>query len=241
MDFFGKCEINPKFMSRPVLKHLAIIMDGNRRWAKKRGLPTLFGHKKGYGKILKVGDWCLDRGIKVLTVFAFSTENWNRSKEEVAYLFNLLRVGLGKDVETMHKKGIKVQILGRLYELPKDLQDACKKAMKLTEKNIKATLNILINYGGQPEIIDAVNKLIKEKIKKVTPEVLEKFLYDPGMPPPDLIIRTSGEYRTSGFLLWESAYSELYFCQKAWPAFAESDLDIALTEYQNRNRRFGGN
>ena len=228
-------------MSKPVLKHLAIIMDGNRRWAKKRGLPTLLGHKKGYSKVLKVGDWCLDRGIKVLTVFAFSTENWNRSKSEVAYLFNLLRVGLEKDVETMHKKGIKIQILGRLHQLPKDLQVACKKAMKLTEKNVKATLNIMLNYGGQPEIVDAVNKLIKEKVKKVTPKILEKYLYDPKMPPPDLIIRTSNEYRTSGFLLWESAYSELYFCQKPWPSFTEKDLDIALHEYQNRNRRFGGN
>lgn len=227
-------------MSKPILKHLGIIMDGNRRWAKKRGLPTLLGHKKGYSKVLKVGDWCLERGIKVLTVWAFSTENWKRSKTEVAYLMNLLRTALEKDIKTMHKKGIKVQILGRLHQLPKDLQKACSKAMELTKNNQNAILNIAMNYGGQAEIIDAVNWIIKDKVKKVSPQIFQNYLYDPKMPSPDLIIRTSAELRTSGFLLWESAYSELYFCNKHWPAFTEKDLDEALADYQRRGRRFGG-
>lgn len=216
-------------------------MDGNRRWAKKRGLPTLYGHKKGYDKVLKVGDWCLDRGIEVLTVWAFSTENWNRSKKEVGYLMNLLKKGLRNEIKSFHKKNVKVQILGRLSQLPQDLQKACQEVMELTKNNTRAILNIAINYGGQAEIIDAVNNIIKDKVKKVTPTVFQKYLYDPKMPLPDLIIRTSNEYRTSGFLLWEAPYSELYFCNNPWPAFSEKDLDTALADYQKRQRRFGGN
>lgn len=227
-------------MSKPILHHLGIIMDGNRRWARRRGLPTLYGHKKGYDKVLKVGDWCLEREIKVLTVWAFSTENWNRSKREVAYLMNLLKKALKTEVKILHKKNVKVQILGRLKQLPKGLQEACQEAMKLTKNNTRAILNIAINYGGQSEIIDAVNKMIKDKVKKVTPQLIQNYLYDPKMPSPDLIIRTSGEQRISGFLLWEAPYSELYFCKKHWPAFTERDLDEALADYQMRHRRFGG-
>ncbi|MFA6304954.1 MAG: polyprenyl diphosphate synthase [Patescibacteria group bacterium] len=226
-------------MTKPILEHLAIIMDGNRRWAKKRGLPTLLGHKKGYGKMLQVGDWCFERGIKVLTVFAFSTENWNRSKAEVGYLMNLLKDGLTNDIKTFHKKGVKVQMIGRLHELPTDLQKLCYESMELTKNNTKAILNIALNYGGQPEIIDAVNKIIKDGIKKVSIENFSQYLYDPQMPPPDLIIRTSGEHRLSGFLLWPSAYSEFYFCQTLWPAFSEKDLDLALEDYASRQRRYG--
>lgn len=226
-------------MKKPVLQHLAIIMDGNRRWAKKRGLPSLYGHKKGYDKILKVGDWCLERGIKVLTVFAFSTENWNRSKEEVGYLMNLLKTGLTNDIKTMHQKGIRVRMLGRLNELPKDLQELCRQSMELTKNNTKATLNIALNYGGQPEIVDAVNCVIKSGASQVDEQTFAKYLYDPKMPPPDLIIRTSGEQRTSGFLLWHAAYSELYFTKVLWPAFSAKDLDQALEDYSARQRRFG--
>lgn len=226
-------------MNKPILRHLAIIMDGNRRWAKKRGLPSLFGHKQGYEKILKVGDWCLERGIKVLTVFAFSTENWNRSKEEVGYLMNLLKTGLINDIKTMHQKGIRVRMIGRLQGLPKDLQELCQQSMELTKNNTKATLNIALNYGGQPEIVDAVNKAIASGVKKVDEQSFGKFMYDPAMPPPDLIIRTSGEQRLSGFLLWHSAYSELYFTKVLWPAFSAKDLDLALADYANRQRRYG--
>ena len=228
-------------MQNSKIRHLGIIMDGNRRWARKRGLPTLLGHKKGYDRVLEVGKWCLDRGIGVLTVWAFSTENWNRSKEEVNYLMDLLKKALTNDVMKFHRLGIRIKILGRLKELPINLQRACHEAMKLTGKNTKGILNIGLNYGGQAEIVDAANKLIKDRVKKVTPEVFQKYLYDPGMPSPDLIIRTSGEQRTSGFLLWESAYSELLFINHAWPEFSEKDLDNAIAEFSRRNRRFGGN
>ncbi len=228
-------------MKKSKIKHLGIIMDGNRRWARQRGLPTLIGHKRGYNKVLKIGDWCLDRGVKILTLWAFSTENWDRSKAEVNYLMKLLEQAFTKDLQTFHKRGIKVQVLGRLHQLPKKLEKACYSAMELTKNNNKGILNVALNYGGQAEIIDAINKFIKAGIKKVTPEVFQKYLYDPKMPPPDLVIRTSGELRTSGFLLWEAAYSELYFTKKCWPAFTEKDLDKAFEEFNRRQRRFGGN
>jgi undecaprenyl diphosphate synthase len=183
----------------------------------------------------------LERDIKVLTVWAFSTENWDRSKKEIGYLMNLLRIGIKNEISQLHHKNVKVQILGRLKQLPDDLQKACLEVMELTKKNTRAILNIALNYGGQPEIIDAVNNLIRDGIKKVTPEILQEYLYDPKMPLPDLVIRTSGELRTSGFLLWESAYSELYFTKTYWPDFSENDLDEALLDYQKRQRRFGGN
>ncbi|MCX6785481.1 MAG: polyprenyl diphosphate synthase [Candidatus Komeilibacteria bacterium] len=226
-------------MKKPILRHLGIIMDGNRRWAKKHGLSALFGHKKGYENILKLGDWCLERGIAVLTVFAFSTENWDRSKHEVSYLMNLLKIGLTKDIKLMHQKGIKVQIIGRLSQLPKNLQTACSAAMELTKKNTRAILNIALNYGGQAEIIDGINKIINQKVSKVTEESFQDYLYDPKMPPADLIIRTSGEQRISGFLLWHAAYSEFYFTETLWPDFSEKDLDKALADYAGRQRRFG--
>jgi len=228
-------------MKKAEIKHLGLILDGNRRWARKRGLSTLLGHKKGLEKVLKIGDWCFDRGIQVLTVWAFSTENWKRSKKEVGYLMKLIRQALQKEFLAFHKKGIRIQVLGRLKQLPEELQAACQEAMALTKSNTKAVLNIAVNYGGQAEIIDAVNRIIKGKVKKVTPESFQKYLYDPQMPPADLIIRTSGEQRTSGFLLWESAYSELYFVKHCLPDFNERDLDQALEAYRKRQRRFGGN
>jgi len=226
-------------MSNPILNHLGIIIDGNRRWAKEHGQLSVFGHKKGHENFLKFGDWCLARGIKVLTVWAFSTENWKRPKKEIDYLMKLLRLSLKKDIKSLHKKEIKIQVLGRLHELPRDIQKACQEAMALTKNNKKATLNIALNYGGQAEIIDAINKIIKDKVNKVTLEIFQKYLYDPEMSPPDLIIRTSGEQRTSGFLLWQSPYSELYFSKALWPDFSEKDLDEALADYQRRQRRFG--
>jgi len=222
------------------IKHLGFIMDGNRRWAKEKKLPTLLGHKKGYETAINVVKWCVNRGIKVITLYAFSTENWNRSKEEISYLMELSEKAVKEQINELHKKEIKVQYLGRLTELSKKLQKIFTEAMALTKNNKKATLNMAFNYGGQPEIIDAINGLIKKGIRNVTPEILQKFLYDPDMPAPDLIIRTSGEMRTSGFLLWEAAYSELYFTKTYWPAFSEKDLDLAIESFNHRQRRFGG-
>lgn len=228
-------------MAKNIPYHLGIIMDGNRRWARAHGLPTLYGHKKGYDKIIKMGDLCLEKGIKILTVYAFSTENWNRSKKEVGYLMRLLKRGLTREIRSLHKKNIKIQVIGRIKELSKDLQKAIKETMALTKNNTRGILNIAINYGGRPEIIDAVKKLMAKKLTpvKITEKLIAENLYTAGLPDPDLIIRTSGEQRLSNFLTWQSAYSELYFIKKHWPDFSEKDLDEAIKEYSRRQRRFG--
>lgn len=229
-------------MTKNIPRHLGIIMDGNRRWARSRGLPTLHGHKKGYDKVMKVGDWCLERGIEILTVYAFSTENWNRSKKEVSYLMNLLKRGLETDIRKLHKKGIKVRVIGRIKELSRDLQKAIRETMALTKNNTKGILNIAINYGGRPEIIDVIKEIVRKKMSpaKIDETLVEANLYTAGLPDPDLIIRTSGEQRLSNFLTWQSAYSEFYFIKKHWPDFSEKDLDEAIEEYSRRTRRFGG-
>ncbi|MDZ7798158.1 MAG: isoprenyl transferase [Patescibacteria group bacterium] len=231
-----------KIQENKIPQHIGIIMDGNRRWARSRGLPTLQGHKKGYDKVLKVGDWCLEEGVKILSVYAFSTENWNRSKKEVGYLMKLLKRGLETDIRKLHKKNIKVQVLGRIKELSQDLQKAIKDTMELTKNNTKGVLNICINYGGRAEIIDAIKEMIKDKISpiQVTKKLVANYLYTKAQPDPDLIIRTSGEQRLSNFLTWQASYSELYFIKKHWPAFNRKDLQKAIKEYSNRQRRFGG-
>lgn len=223
------------------IKHIAIIMDGNRRWAKDKGLPSFEGHKKGYEKLKEVGQWMLDRKVKILTVYAFSTENWKRSKQEVDYLMDLFRKALKQEVREFNKKGFKTQVLGRLEGLAPDLQKMAKQAMELTKNNKKGILNLCVNYSGRTEIVDAVNKALGKGIKIIDEKSIEKNLYSAGLPDPDLIIRTSGEQRLSGFLTWQSSYSELYFTQNHWPDFSEADLDRAIDWYYGRNRRFGGN
>lgn len=229
-------------MTSLVPRHIGIIMDGNRRWARSHGLPTLEGHRRGYEKIKKVGDWCLDRGVKVLSVFAFSTENWNRSKREVTYLMHLLRDALRRDTAEFHAKGVKMVFSGRLTELSRDIQNAIANAVQLTKNNTRGTLNICINYGGQPELIDVMKTLVRQKISpaSINERLVNKLLYVPELPDPDVIIRTSGEHRLSGFLTWQSVYSELFFVKKHWPAFGESDLDQVIKEFNQRQRRFGG-
>lgn len=225
------------------IQHLAIIMDGNRRWAKEKGLPPLEGHRRGYNKLKQVGEWCLARGIKFFTVYAFSTENWNRTKKEVNYLMRLLEIGLTKELSFFMERGIRIRVIGRRQELPERLQKAIIKAEEATENNNKGTLNLAINYGGRPEIVEAVKKIIKKKINpsKITDKLISENIWTAGQPDPDLIIRTSGEQRLSGFLTWQSVYSELYFVKCHWPAFSEKDLDKAIDDYNNRHRRFGGN
>lgn len=223
------------------VRHLAIIMDGNRRWAKKRGLPSLVGHQKGYEKFRKVGEWCLDRGIEILTVFAFSTENWNRSKKEVTYLMRLLERALLHETEDLHKKNIRISVVGRIKELPKRLQDRIHDAMELTKNNTRGTLQLAINYGGRAELVDAMREVYRtaKSASKITEASISEALYTAGQPDPDMIIRTSGEQRISGFLAWQGVYSELYFTDKLWPDFSEADLDSALAEFSRRQRRFG--
>lgn len=216
-------------------------MDGNRRWAKKRGLPTLAGHRRGYDVFKQVGDWCLDRGIEVLTVYAFSTENWNRSKKEVEYLMRLLTLALSKEVDGLHRKNIRISVIGRVHELPKRLQKHIGDAMELTKNNTRGTIQLAINYGGRAEIVDAVKKVYRtaKSASAITEQSISAALYTTHQPDPEMIIRTSGEHRLSGFLAWQSVYSELYFLKKNWPDFSEADLDMALLEYRRRQRRFG--
>ena len=228
-------------MSSAPLRHLAIIMDGNRRWAKNKGLPTLQGHKAGYDNMKTIGDLCLDRGIEVLSVFAFSTENWQRTQEEVGYLMDLLESGLRNELSHFVEKQVRVRILGRREGLRPSVLEACDTIERETKAFTRSTLCICLNYGGRPEITDAVKRLVADDVPadKIDEAAIQSRLYWPDMPDPDLIIRTSGEERVSGFLLWQSAYSELYWTQKHWPDFDEAELDKALLEYATRQRRYG--
>lgn len=223
-------------------KHVGIIMDGNRRWAKERNLPTFEGHLRGYNKLNKATDWFFDRGVEIVSVYAFSTENWNRSPKEVNFLMNLLAKALVKEEKMAIEKGVRVLISGRIDELPGNMPKACNEIMSKTKTGKKGTLNICLNYGGRAEIVDVIKEMIKSGIEpeQVNEEVIKKYLYH-NIPDPDIIVRTSGEKRTSGFQLWAGAYSELMFVDKYWPDFEEADVDGIVDEYAKRNRRFGGN
>ncbi len=222
--------------------HVGLIMDGNRRWARERNLPTLEGHMVGYEKMRQAPDWFFSRGVKILSIFAFSTENWNRSREEVNYLMKLLKRAIDEELEEMNKKGYKILMSGRIDELPGDLPESCLEVVNKTKNNKKGILNICLNYGGRVEIIDVIRKMIKNKVKleQVHEGMIRKYLYNGDLRDPDIIVRTSGEKRLSGFQLWQSAYSELFFVKRYWPDFEESDVDLILEEYASRKRRFGG-
>jgi len=226
-----------------VPRHVGLILDGNRRWAKENGFSsTLQGHKAGYDNLKNLADYAFSRGIRNVSAYVFSTENWNRSKEEVDYLMKLLLRMMKRDIKELHSKGIKVLWLGTKVGLKPDIIEAIENAIRKTEKNIKGTLAFCLNYGGHQELADATAKIISEgyKPEDVTPELIEKHLYAPELGPVDLMIRTSGEQRLSGFNLWRCSYSELIFTDKKWPAFTNEDLDLALAEFARRSRRFGG-
>jgi len=222
-------------------KHIGIILDGNRRWAKSKGLTTFQGHKKGYENIKLISEHFFNLGGKIMTVYAFSTENWNRKKIEVNYLMRLLKKAVIEQGNILKEKDIKLKIVGDKTKLSKDLQFEIKKAEENTKNCKKGLLNICLNYGGREEIIFAINTLLKEKKKKIAEKQFKKYLRLGDISDPDLIIRTSGEQRLSGFLTWQSVYSELFFVKKHWPAFLPKDLDIVIKEFNNRNRRFGAN
>ena len=227
-------------------KHIAIIMDGNRRWARAKGLPVAMGHKQGAETLEKLTKYANKIGLEYLTVYAFSTENWKRSKEEVSALMAILRLHLNSFLKDKNKQNIKIKIAGEIDGLTKSLQTSMKKAVEMTKNNTGLTLNIAFNYGGRPEIIRAVKK-IAEKVKNneididnINEELISNNLYTAGQPDPDLLIRTSHELRTSNFLPWQLVYTEFYFPEKHWPEFGEEDLLEAIRAYQKRNRRFGG-
>lgn len=228
-------------IDKKVPHHVALILDGNRRWAKERNLPTFEGHLRGYKKVKEAPAWFFDRGVKIISVFVFSTENWQRSPDEVNYLMKLLKQALEEELEIAREKQYKLLISGRIAELPGDLPEICQNVMNETRANRVGILNICINYGGRTEIIDAIKKIVKNNVieEQIHEGMLKKYFYQPELPDPDMIVRTSGEYRLSGFLLWQSGYSELMFLKKYWPDFEEQDAEQILEDYDKRQRRFG--
>jgi undecaprenyl diphosphate synthase len=223
-------------------RHVAFILDGNGRWAEKRGLPRLEGHRAGVNNIRRILR-CLDEHeVKYVTLYAFSTENWNRPADEVNGIFDILREVVGKETRELHKNGVRIRHIGRFQGLPEGVQKAIKKAVKLTENNRGMTLGVALNYGGRAEILDAVSRITSDNIspRDIDEKLFNRYLYTAGMPDVDLVIRTSGEMRTSNFLIWQSAYSEYYFTPVLWPDFDEEELEKALLDYSQRQRRFGG-
>lgn len=220
--------------------HVAIIMDGNGRWARKRSLPRTFGHRQGVKTIKRIVKAANGLGIKVLTLYAFSTENWKRPEDEIKALMVLLKHFLSKEFDELSREGVKLRILGDLSKFSKDIKIETDKACRRTCNNTGLELNIALNYGARQEILQAFEAMLKQGIKKPTEAILSSFLYTAGQPDPDLLIRTSGEFRISNFLLWQIAYSEIYIVDKFWPDFTVQDLEGAIKKFQNRQRRFGG-
>lgn len=237
-------------MIHKIPQHIVLFPDGNRRWAKKRGLPILKGHWEGYQNLKRFCQWCQKRGVKVGTAFGFSTENWKRSPQEVNGLMRLFEKGLKEGLKAYNKKGkevqffsdkVRIRIIGQKEKLPKSLQEIIKKAEDLTRNNKEYTLNLAVSYGGKWDILQAIEKIRKHNppVKKITEDLIGDYLSTAGLPEPDLIIRAGGEKRLSNFLLWQAACAELYFSDKLWPDFTERDLEDALKEYNRRQRRFG--
>lgn len=226
--------------------HIAIIMDGNRRWAKERGKGTDFGHKVGAKTLEKIVRYANKIGIKFITVYAFSTENWNRTNEEVKSLMLLLENYLNKFAKKADSENFKINVIGDIKKLSVGMQKSISSCIERTKNNTGITFNIALNYGGRDEIVNTVKKIATKiknnelKIESIDEKLISDNLYTVDIPDPDLLIRTSGEIRLSNFLPWQSVYSELLFISKHWPDFDESDLDEAINEYQKRNRKFGG-
>ena len=222
--------------------HVAIIMDGNGRWAEQRGLPRLDGHRAGVKNMRSLIECLNEYQVKYVTLYGFSTENWNRPEDEVKGLFHLLEEAIDKETREFHKRGVRLHHLGRLEELPPELQLAISRAIELTKNNTGMTLSFAFNYGGRIEILDAVRHLIAEGIppQSIDEKLFNSYLYTTGLPDVDLVIRTGGELRISNFLIWQAAYSEYYFTKVLWPDFGKKDINKALLSYSQRQRRFGG-
>jgi undecaprenyl diphosphate synthase len=223
--------------------HIAAVMDGNGRWAQRQGLKRTEGHTAGEEALFDTVEGALELGVKWFTVYAFSTENWRRPPEEVRFLMQFNEILLMKRRDELHERGVRVNFVGRRgWRVPKRLLRRIDEAIELTKDNTRLTFNIAFNYGGRAEIVDAVKRLVDDGVPsdKIDEKAIQKRLYDPSMPDPDLVIRTSGEHRLSNFLLWETAYSELYFTDVLWPDFRRENLYEAVRQFQARDRRFGG-
>jgi len=225
----------------PVPRHVAIIMDGNRRWARAHGLPEMDGHAAGVEAIRPVVRHAVARGIEVLSLYAFSRENWARSRDEVSGLFALLESAIRREIDTLIAEGVEVRLLGRLDELPEQTRRSIGEALAKTAGGTRLVLNVAFNYSGRSELVDAIRRLVSAATKPedIDEDTVAGALYTAGLPDPDLVIRTAGEQRLSNFLIWQSAYAELYTCPDLWPDFGPGTLDEALLEYASRARRFG--
>lgn len=223
------------------IKHIAIIMDGNRRWAKEHNLPSASGHKKGVEALRNTVRACDKYGIKYLTVYAFSTENWKRSKEEVDFLMDLIAITLKNELADMHKEGVKISFIGDLSRLSDKLRKVTANAQEITKNNSGVNLQIALNYGARAEIVNALKAIIDDKIEKtdITEELITNYLYTKNIPDPDILIRTGGEKRISNYLLWQIAYSEVIVIDKYWPEFNEECLCDCIDEFNKRQRRYG--
>lgn len=227
-------------------RHIAIIMDGNGRWAKKRGKPRIFGHREGAESVRSILDTCARLEIKAVTLYAFSTENWKRPKDEVSGLMQMLKLYLKKELNTVHKNNIRFQAIGKIEGLDEDIQKRIAEAEKKTAENTGTVLNVALNYGGRSEIVEACRKAFKNfcsngrPIEEFDEKDIEENLYTKGLPEVDLMIRTSGEMRISNFLLWQLAYSEIYVTETLFPDFRRGEIFKAILEFQKRDRRFGG-
>lgn len=224
-----------------VPKHVAMIMDGNGRWAKKHGRPRIFGHRAGTENLRTIIRACVEFGVRYLTVYAFSTENWNRPEDEVKGLINILADALERELPELHRQGVRLRHIGRLERLPKPIMEKVVQAMEMTKNNQVLDFCIAWNYGGRDEIVYAVQEILKAGLKPedITEETISRFLFTAEVPDPDLVVRTSGEYRTSNFLLYQSAYAEWYFPPVYWPDFGREEFHKALVDFASRERRFG--
>ncbi|MFA5892447.1 MAG: isoprenyl transferase [Candidatus Margulisiibacteriota bacterium] len=225
-------------VNNSIPQHVAVIMDGNGRWAKQRGLPRIAGHKTGAESLRAVLKACAEFGVKYLTVYAFSTENWGRPRDEVDFLMSLFSLTIDREMNELMKNRVRLKFLGQLDRFSPELQTKMKEAMEKTKENDRITLSVMVNYGGRAEIVDAVNELIGTR-EKITEEEFGKYLYTKDLPDPDLLIRTANEMRISNFLLWQIAYAEIYVTPTLWPDFRREQLAEALAAYAQRERRFG--
>ena len=235
--------VPPAAQKKParVPAHVAIIMDGNGRWAAQRGLSRQAGHRAGTENIRRIIEEFGERGVKYLTLFAFSTENWGRPKKEVDTLLRLVGRVINREINALHKNGVRLRHIGRLDPLSPRLQKKVQEAVELTKDNQRMTVSVAFNYGGRAEIVDAVRRIVADGLpaERIDEEVFHSYLYTAGLPDPDLVIRTAGELRLSNFLIWQSAYSEYYFTPIYWPDFDAAEIDRALEAYGHRQRRFG--
>jgi undecaprenyl diphosphate synthase len=222
--------------------HVAIIMDGNGRWARRRNLPRVAGHQAGTNNLRRILKACVQQNIKVLTLYAFSTENWSRPEEEINGLMKILETVLERELDELDRNGVQIRHIGRMDRVPSGLQTRIKAAVERTRNNDRLILNVALNYGGRAEIVDAVRAMMTDGLNPdyVDEDTISRYLYTGGLPDPDLIIRTSGEYRTSNFLIWQGAYSEYYVTDTYWPDFDENELKKAIEHFNRRERRYGG-